>query len=222
MPTKLAHFIHIGKAGGTAIKRALAPFATAGAYQLCLHKHHVVLSDIPAGERVFFVIRDPIERYVSGFNARQRQGRPRYDVPWSHAEAEAFAVFDTADALATAIDASDSELRSQAQIAMRSIGHVRGSYWQWFGDPEYFAGRESDLLAILWLPDLDATFPHLCELLGLSDEVLLPTDDVGSHRSPPTVHRQLSERAQCNLRRWYWPDSEFVRCCKRHRAFLSA
>jgi hypothetical protein len=216
-----AHFIHVGKTGGTAIKWALTPFATAGAYDLRLHKHDTILSDVAAGERFFFVIRDPIGRFVSGFYSRQRKGGPRFDVPWSPGEAQAFEAFSTPDALARSLDASDPELRRLARNSMRDIGHVRGSYWQWFGDPHYFSARTRDVLAILWLPSLEQSFPSLCERLGLGGEIRLPADDVDAHRNPPTVDRRLGERAQINLRRWYWAEFEFVRTCMRHPMLIN-
>jgi hypothetical protein len=114
-----------------------------------------------------------------------REGRPRFDVPWSPAEAEAFAAFNTADEPATALTASDRGLRALARLSMHSIGHVRGYYWHWFGGPELFSMRASDVLAIVWLPHLTESFPRLCERLGLGPWVGLPTEDVDAHRNPP-------------------------------------
>jgi hypothetical protein len=216
-----AHFIHISKTGGTAIKWALKAFVSVGTYDVRLHKHHAVLTDFPPGEPVFFMIRDPFDRFVSGFYSRRRQGRPRFDVPWSPAEAKAFAAFNTADELATALSASDPALRALARRSMHSIGHVRGSYWHWFGDPELFSMRASDVLAIVWLPHLTASFPRLCERLGLGPGVRLPTGDVDAHRNPPDLDRRLSDEARTNLRRWYWAEFEFVRVCRQHPAFIS-
>jgi hypothetical protein len=105
---------------------------------------------------------------------------------------------------------------------MRSIGHVRGSYWQWFGDPAYFAARAGDFLAILWQPSLEEFFPRLCERLGLSGQIRLPTDDVDAHRNPSAVDRRVSDRGAGNLRRWYWAEFEFVRMCREHPALIGA
>src|SRR5947209_7116183 len=141
-----AHLIHAGKTAGTAIKWALRDLTRDGDYRLELHEHAVTLRDVPAGDRVFFVVRDPIDRFVSGFYSRQRQGRPRYNYPWSPDEEKAFTAFETADALAAALSSSDDAERAAAQDAMRSIQHVRDSYWRWFGDPDYFRSRASDML----------------------------------------------------------------------------
>jgi len=77
-----AHFLHIGKTGGTAVKTALKPLVRSGPFDLDLHRHPFTLAKIPEGEVFFFCLRDPIERFVSGFSSRQREGRPRHYRPW--------------------------------------------------------------------------------------------------------------------------------------------
>ncbi len=206
-----AHLIHIGKTAGTALKWALRPAETSGTYRIVLHEHADALKDIPEGDKVFFVVRDPIERYVSGFYSRQRQGRPRYDYPWSPDEAVAFETFPSADALARALVSPDEQEREAATHAMRSIQHVRDSYWRWFHDPEYFARRSGDVLMVISSESLNASFPRLCELLGV-EGVSLPTDEVKAHRNP-SVDRRLSDEARANLREWYAEDYAFIDAC---------
>lgn len=67
-----AHLVHVGKTAGTALKWALVPAAKQGRYELCLHRHADGLAAMPVGDRVFFVVRDPIDRFVSGFLSRER------------------------------------------------------------------------------------------------------------------------------------------------------
>jgi len=92
------HFLHIGKTGGTAVKHALKPVAAPG--YLMLHGHDVRLHDVAPDEQVFFFLRDPLSRFVSAFYSRQREGRPRYVVPWTPDEEAAFGRFRTANELA--------------------------------------------------------------------------------------------------------------------------
>lgn len=215
-----AHFLHIGKTGGSAIKSALGDRCD-GAYELVLHPHPTTLKDVPRGDRFFFVLRDPVERFVSGFYSRQRQGRPLYDSPWSPEEARAFGLFDTADALACALSSAANDERLEALAAMRSIQHVSSSYWDWFGNERYFRRRLDDLLAVLWLPDLDSTFPRLCRLLGISPVPELPDDDVRAHRNPAGVERRLSRPACRALEQWYAADEACVNRCRALPSFLT-
>ena len=52
-----AHFVHIGKTGGSALKAALAPLTTEGSYEIVLHSHDCELRQIPSGDKVFFTVR---------------------------------------------------------------------------------------------------------------------------------------------------------------------
>lgn len=211
-----AHFLHIGKTGGTAVNSALSPLTTSGRYEVVLAGHDVDLRQVPAGEKFFFVLRDPLDRFVSAFNDRQRCSRPRYDFGWTLEEERAYAHFHTADELASAMSSPKETLRAAAYEAMTSIYHVRQSYWHWFHDPEYFVSRRDDLLYVLWLPSLQTSFSRLCRLLRIRGAVL-PTDDVGAHRDPAGSSRSLSTCAVDNLEQWFRPDLEFVQMCARLR-----
>jgi hypothetical protein len=214
-----AHMIHVGKTGGTALKDTLTPLRTKGRYELHLHKHRTTLADIPFGEKVFFVIRDPVDRYVSGFNSRLREGRPRYERLWTPQEREAFEQFTTPDELGLALSSEDGATRVQAHIAMMSIQHVQDSYWKWFNQRRYLDRRKGDILLIQWFPDLTATFPRLCEALGLPGNPQLPTDPKRTHKSPSDVSKYMSEQAAENVRWWLARDYAFVELCARMECF---
>ena len=213
-PRQPVHFLHVGKTAGTAVEFALRPVSAAGPYELRFHPHDVTLPDIPEGQKVVFAVRDPVERYVSGFYSRQRQGRPRYDIPWTREESAAFGCFATANALAEALSATDGETRTAAVDAMRSIRHVRDSYWRWFRDPEYLTSRTPDVLFVLWLDGLARGFGELCDVLGVGTGISLPDDDVAAHRNPPTVDRTVSAIGRANLREWYGADYAFLDLCR--------
>jgi hypothetical protein len=215
-----AHLIHIGKTGGTAVKTALAPVRRTGRYDIQLHDHRTTLLDIPRGEKVFFVVRDPVARYVSAFNSRLREGRPRYHVPWSAAERTAFERFPTAEDLALALANEDDGIRGDAIVALSSIGHIRDSYWRWFRNAAQLNTRRDDLLLIMWLPDLSASFSRLLEALEIRENVELPHDDVGSHRTPAYLSRSLGDEAARNIRWWYSRDYGFIDICARYDCFV--
>ena len=75
------HFLHIRKTGGTAVKHALKSHLRTRRYLIFLHKHNVKLKDVPVGDKVFFFLRDPVSRFVSGFYSKQRRGRPSLFLP---------------------------------------------------------------------------------------------------------------------------------------------
>jgi len=209
------HFLHIGKTGGTAVKYALAGHDRALNFRIELHAHKVRLRDIPAGDSVVFFVRDPITKFVSAFYSRQRRGRPRHNAPWRPVEAEAFARFSTPRQLANGLSSSSEEERHAAIHAMKNIGHVRDSYWDWFVDEAYFQSRMDDVYFIGFQETLTTDFELLKQKLGLPELIRLPEDDVNAHRSPAGLDTYLGEVAEANLRDWYARDYTFIALCRQ-------
>lgn len=222
MPMRTIHFLHIGKTGGTVIKHALSPHCHGATQRIMLHEHATRLSDISPGEQVFFFLRDPISRYVSGFYSRKREGRPRYASPWSPAECCAFSCFATPDALAMALTSSDTSLQLAAVDAMHSISHVRDRYSRWFGSDEYVRARLADIFFIGRQESLAADFARLKDMLGLDPALALPEDAVSAHKNPPECDRRLSVTAIENLKKWYEEDFLFMHLCQRLRLMQSS
>lgn len=212
--------IHIGKTGGTALKETLRPVSIAGRYEIITHRHVTRLDDIPVGQKVFFVIRDPLERYVSGFNSRLRQGQPTHFTPWIPAERKAFEEFPSPDSLGCALSSEDRAVRARAFTAMTAIRHVRDSYWEWFRSREYLESRVDDLLIVIWCPDLTVAFTRLREALQLPESVTLHTDELSAHRSPAHLDRRLSPLATENLERWYGREFAFIDFCAALPCFV--
>jgi hypothetical protein len=214
-PPPRANFLHIGKTAGSALKAALAEAGagsrSTGAYRIIVHEHDVVLADVPEDQDFFFCVRDPVERFVSGFMSRQRQGLPRHDVPWNEDEAIAFSRFGSPDQLAVALSAG-GERQREAEEAMSTIRHVNSSYWDWFGDADALRRRVDQLL---WIGRVSTDEPlHVSALatqLGLT-ELNMPTDPVVAHkRTKPTP--PLSEVGEHNARHWYAREYDFLRLC---------
>lgn len=161
-----------------------------------------------------FTVRDPVSRFVSAFNGRLREDRPRYHYPWRDDERVAFAVFKTPDQLASALSSTDDAERAGAERAMHGIGHVNTPYATWFGDVPSFRGRLSDVYFIAFQEQLDDDFELLKEKLGLPPHVCLPSDPVAAHRSTALREGELRDFARANLRRWYAADVAFVDYCR--------
>lgn len=213
---QIVHFLHVRKAGGSAVKNALLGVADAGVgnVHIEMHPHRFTLRDVPEGDRFFFFVRDPVSRFVSGFWSRQRKGRPKNNIPWNWDEAQAFAVFETPNQLALALSSDDPGLRKKAEKAMKGIRHVNSSCNDWIVSPQYFLSRLPDLLMVGRMERLGDEFERLKSLLGIEDGVGLPDDSVKSHRSPDGLDKHLNKQAEINLRAWYQADYEFIRLCE--------
>ena len=211
---RFLHFLHIGKTGGTAVKYALTQHPIDSRYAIYLHRHEFRLKDVPIGEQVFFFVRDPISRFVSSFYSRQRQGQPRYFSAWKENERSSFEEFTTPNQLALALSSNDAEKKSRARSAMKTIRHVRDSYWKWFDCEEYFRSRLSDVFFVGRQEGLAEDFEILKARLGLPEHLKLPGDDVNAHRTDKQVDKSLDEEAVANLRDWYEDDFRFVALCE--------
>jgi hypothetical protein len=206
--------LHIGKTGGTALKHVLGENQAVSRYQLLYRGHDVTLGDIPRGEQFMFLIRDPLTRFVSAFNGRLREDRPRYHYPWRDEERVAFAIFKTPDQLAVALSSPDPKQRRQAEDAMHGIGHVNTPYTFWFDSERAFRERLPDVFFIGLQDRLDQDFELLKSKLGLPDGVLMPRDETVAHRTPSGFESQLSETGRANLERWYEFDVALVHLCR--------
>jgi hypothetical protein len=227
MNTKIKiHFYHIGKTGGTNIKMTLVKnFVTykrkyiyINKYIIILHDHLFGLSDTPVGEKIIFFLREPVKRYVSGFNTRLRQEKPFAFVPWDEKEKKAFSKFITPNELALALHSEDCLLRKDAEDAMRNIGHINTSYFDWFIDFDTFIEREKDILFYGFQEHFDDDFNKLKKILGIPGHIYLNKDDLFSHKTPSYLNNKLDEAATKNIEKWYEEDIKFYNYCyKKYR-----
>jgi hypothetical protein len=128
------------------------------------------------------MLRDPIDRFVSGFNSRRRRGRPLNNFEWTQDEAAAFTAFPTANDLAEALSVAEGRRRAAAIAAIRCIYQVKSSYADWLVDFDYLGSRRDDMSWVGLTSRLADDFERLKRILGLPIECELPGDPVASHR----------------------------------------
>jgi hypothetical protein len=213
-PRRPLHVMHIGKTGGTALKYALREHESESRLRLEFRGHDVTLAQIPVGERYMFIVRDPLDRFISAFNGRLREDRPRYHYPWREEERAAFAIYRTPDELGRALSAAEAAERTSAARAMVGIGHVNTPYSFWFGDDAAFEARLDDLFFVALQDRLDDDFELLSRKLGLPASARLPEDETLRHGTPEGFETTLSDEARENLERWYAWDVAFVARCR--------
>jgi hypothetical protein len=208
---RVVHMLHVGKTGGIAVKTALETAEIPPGLRLLLHGHGISLRNVPAGDEVFLFLRDPVARFVSGFEMRRREGHPRRDRAWTAAEQRAFRQFGSAQALAMGLRSSNRSERAEAQRAMRSISHVRTHLTDWLASEAEVRSRQRDLVFIGWQESLDAAFRVLVSLLGLPPTTSLPSDPYGANRAPADdLQRTLSADAVEIMRAWYAEDYKLI------------
>ena len=146
-------FIHIGKTGGTSLGKVNSALKDNGHTTLRIFDHSTTLAkaaDENPNYRFSFMIRDPIERIVSGFNSRMRQSRPSYTALWKPEEAICYQWFPTVHDFFDALLSNDERMKSAGLFGLRHMGHVHRGFTFHFGSLEtlaryeeriYFVGR---------------------------------------------------------------------------------
>jgi ribosomal protein L24E len=182
------------------------------------HPHRFTMADVPRGHGFMFVLRDPVKRFISGFESRLRKGAPANHLPWTEHEEKAFSVFPDANALALALD-PEHAMHQKALSAMSAIGHLNSSYWDWFKDMGALEKRADDIVFIGRTESLDEDFEMLARYLGLPMGTMLPRDAKAGHRSDPATSRDrvFEKRAAELVREWYVRDYDLLRFCDQWR-----
>ena len=212
---QLVHILHIGKTGGTAITYALKKHLWGKKNVIIPHLHHVTLMDIPQGEKVFFVLRDPVNRFVSSFNDRKRKGLKRYYAAWSKQEQRAFEFFLSPNDLALSL--SPVQLNEEAVQAMGNIYHVNQHFRIWLESTDYLLSRRDDILLIGYQENLDNDFQTLINTLGLPESVKLPIVSLRSHKAPRAMgNTRLDKISIKNLKAFYSEDYLILKFCQEN------
>jgi hypothetical protein len=225
------HFIHIGKTGGTALKRGLRRSRLAywasddprevretpyGRIQL--HHHGFRIHDVPPGDYAFFCLRDPVDRFLSAFFSRLNKGQPRYYFEWTDGERRAFEAFPTPQRLAAALAGDDADGRAHAERALRDIHHA-GFMTRLVGSPTQLRSRLDQVVYIARQETLATDWEQLKALLQLPTEAALPTGRRQAHRRDPSLDATLDPAGTAALRRWYRRDYLLLRYCDALRTW---
>lgn len=162
-------YLHIPKTGGTSLHALFAERWRSGRPAPLYLPHHC---DMDAADqllpeaRIILVTREPLERMASGFLSRLRQGRPRYDRPWTAGEAAAFTAYRQPGALFRALLSSDEFDVSMSSFALREIAHLRRGYEFYFQSAERVRKAKSRFALVGEIGAMDRFVEGLAALLG--------------------------------------------------------
>lgn len=128
-------FLHIPKTGGSGVSTYGKELVKRGYRFPVVFPHGWTFREIRENfprMKVSFILRDPLDRMISGFNSRLRQGRPTYNIVWTPAEAAAFTLFPSVRHWLDALLSDDEYHISSVNFAMRSIRHLHWNYAFYF------------------------------------------------------------------------------------------
>lgn len=210
---EIVHFLHIGKTGGTAIKHAFLsaykvnPIVTK-TQVIFLHKHVFTLKRIQKGEKIFFFLRDPYDRFVSSFYSRKRKGLPRHYNPHTALEKKIFSYFETANEFAEALDADTAQGKC-ARTAMKQMQHIGFRYMHWFVSYDKLNEHADDILLAGNMETFTQDFKKIVSMLDLQ-HIELPTEKKEQHATPVHFDKTLSKKAKDNLKIYLEPDLDLM------------
>lgn len=138
---------------------------------------------------------------------------PRYLYEWNDFEKETFSVFETPNQLAMALSDTTSKFYFVALDAMKNVKHLE-HFNKWLLSKEYLESRREDIFYVGYQESLNEDFEELKNRLCLSQDISLPCDDIGAHRSPGKLDESLTTDAEERLLQWYADDVDIVMFCK--------
>lgn len=203
-------FLHPGKTGGTYLKSVIRHNEASWTCPIMLMSHRASLKstrrEYGPNRKLAFTYRNPADRFVSAFQSRRRQGRPTYNRNWSPGEAISFLYFETATAMAEALDSPDERLKSAALFAFKSIMHIKKDYAFHFESLSALADEVPNIVGCLDLARFDTGLPKFLDCLGISKFDVPDDADVHANPEPPET---LSEHGLKNLKTFWEVEFEF-------------
>ena len=166
-------FLHIPKTGGSSLQALGRQLVRRGQPFPCCFPHGWSFADIREhypDMRVALILRDPLERTISAFNSRLRQGRPAFSRPWKPAEAAAFAHFPDVRRYLDALIANDDWSISACAHARRHITHLRWNYRFYFRNPKEVRAQAEAIVLVGRIEATDGFIDALLAEAGIRPE----------------------------------------------------
>jgi hypothetical protein len=216
-------FLHIGKTGGSSVNKLINTVNKRRSAKLLRFGHKATLDSILSSNqtRISFVIRDPIDRFVSGFESRLRCGRPTYNFKWTDAEAISFSFFGTVNELAESLECDNERLVSAAQYAVRAISHLRRDYSYHLHSVDFLDKHSDRIYFVCDIRELNEQVHNIVAPSGLPEQkAKLLFQHL--HAAPSKGRRpDLSEKAVHNLKKFLEADYLIYEFCKANLCRLN-
>ncbi len=175
--SKTDGFVHIPKTGGTGIgefftrlSREIGPenVPTKFAHPWTVAE---ILEQFPE-IRLHFIIRDPLERAVSGFLSRLRMGRPLHDHTWNLDEAATFSFFAEPQQLLRGLMSDDERTKSAALFGYENVPHLKRNYIYYFQSVEYISGIMNNIGSVRRIDRTAEFLQDMIAVIGADPEAI--------------------------------------------------
>lgn len=213
---KIIHVFHIRKNAGSALNASFQSLSNGlfsnvvvlKRHVFITHNHNFTICDVKKDEGFFVVLRDPVSRFVSGFNSRLRKGQPKNYNEWSFQERQSFQEFTNPNELAEALTSSDIDKKRRAKQAMESINHVKTYQKDWVSDILEIKKYDKKMVFLLRQENLSYSVKELLSTLDIKFE-MIDKADIKAHVAKEGVS-PLTQLAKTNIIKWYSKDFELI------------
>lgn len=195
-------FMHVGKTGGTTINTFFRNCHDLGLRVPIVLNHNwsfqMTRLRYPKA-KIIVVLRDPLERFVSGFNSRLREGRP-LGHPWRNDEAIAFSHFNNAKVFVDALSSNDHYDISAALYCFRTIDHLRRGYRYSFEGLHNNIEKSDRFLQVIRIEDIGNTIHEVVANLNTNKINKIPSIRT-AHQAPVSSGSFLKKISEENLKK---------------------
>ena len=225
---KRLHFVHLGRTGGSTIRNCLIRLNNfQKKYYFNYYGHLFKFHHLGKNSKYFFTIRDPINRFISGFNVRKNLAQlenttdpkkiNKYKI--SIKEQESFKNFSSANHLAESIYSNDLSIRNKAMIAMNNIKHIKDTYISSL-NKEYLIKNKP--FFVIESEKLEEDFFKLCNKLKCK-KIDLPLKNISKNyrKGKDSDDKKLSDLAISNFKKWYKKDIELYKFIITNKNFYN-
>ena len=214
-------FIHIGKTGGTHIKKILSKLIKINSYHCNPSKKY--LTDT---EKYIIWIRNPIHRFVSSFNymltllnikraelteTQKKNKSVRYilkikgeTIPLYNPRYKKYMnIFESANKLAESLFNTDSEIAKMVKILMNTerFNHLKCSIGWYLNNGEFIKEHNDKIYFVGRQENMDEDFSNLCKKLNINYKKL--DEKINENILSKPEDKYLSEFAIKNIIKWY-------------------
>lgn len=202
-------FLHIGKTGGTFVKNSLKKYDVDKIVKINNHQQSKINNKI-ISNKFIFIIRDPVNRYVSGFISRLRKGQPTYFVEWTKNENIAFTNFSTPNDLAEALSSSDENIKANALFAIKHIKHTNSI--SDYINLENLKKNKDKIFYVCKTETLNNDLQNIYDKLGYNN-INVELHENCLHKTPPEFEnlKKMSNLAIKNIIEYYLNDYEIIK-----------
>lgn len=196
LETKL-HFLHIGKTGGSELKRRFNAINKMTGKTTILNRGHQILgADLASSDNYIISLRDPLRRFESAFHSLRSQGVRDL----SEVEKQLFKRFPGVNDIAQALR-PDSPHRSDAVFFMLYIRHFSQRQANFLRGIDYI---QRPPMFVFRSESLDNDFEVFCEAIGV-EAMDIPFGNSNSTPAGDSYEQLNAENAEI-IRGWYAED----------------